>query len=67
MEQLIGKALVDEKFREEFFRDTEGMIRGAGLDITTEELATIKKLNPVKAKQFAQVFAKEFGERKQGM
>ncbi|MDP3980288.1 MAG: Os1348 family NHLP clan protein [Chlamydiota bacterium] len=65
MEQLIGKALADENFLDDFLKDPEGKIKECGLDISAEEMETIKRVDSAKAKQFAKSFGMEFGSRKQ--
>ena len=67
IERLIGRALADKNFLESFLKNPEGEAKNAGLDISPEELAQIKKIDPAKAKQFAESFAKEFVDRKQGI
>lgn len=67
IEQLIGKALTDEKFREDFLKNPQDVVRNTQLDISSEELAQIKKIDAAKIKQFTNSFAKEFGDRKQGL
>ncbi|MBI1870750.1 MAG: hypothetical protein HYS07_06115 [Chlamydiae bacterium] len=67
LEQLIGKALADEKFLDSFLKNPEAKVKEAGLDISVDELLRIKKIDTLKARQFAESFAKEFGDRKQGL
>ena len=67
IEQLIGKALADKKFMEEVLKDPEAKIRQEGLDVSPEEIAQIKKIDSTKARQFAESFAQEFLNRKQGI
>lgn len=49
-ERLVGKALLNPRFRERLFADPEKAIRKAGLDLTDEEMATLNKVDPEKAK-----------------
>lgn len=65
IEQLIGKALADNDFVEDFLRDPDGKVQEAGLDIIPEELAQIKQIDKTKAKKFVESFETEFGTRKQ--
>jgi hypothetical protein len=67
VEQLIGKALADQKFLEDFLKDPEGKIKESGFDVSPEELARIKQVNAFKAKKFAESFAEEFGTRRQAL
>lgn len=65
IEQLIGKALADQKFLQDFLKDPEGKVKAEGLDISAQELAQVKRVDPEKAKKFSEIFAKEFVSRKQ--
>jgi len=67
VEQLIGKALADPKFLEDFLKDPESKIKEAGLDVSLEELTQIKLVDASKAKRFAESFAEEFGARRQAL
>ena len=67
IEQLIGKVLADRGFFEEFIKDPETKIKEDLLDISTEELVQIKKLDKNKARQFAETFSKEFEDRRHGI
>ncbi|MBI1870747.1 MAG: hypothetical protein HYS07_06100 [Chlamydiae bacterium] len=67
IEQLIGKALVDKQFLEDFLKNPEGKVKEAGFDVSSEELGQLKKVDAVKARQFSESFAKEFGKRQQAI
>jgi hypothetical protein len=49
-ERLVGRALLDPKFRERLFAEPEKAIREAGFDLTEDEMATLSKVDPEKAK-----------------
>jgi hypothetical protein len=42
----IVKAMLDTSFRKELIRDPEKAILNAGLELSPEQLDTLKKLNP---------------------
>ena len=67
VESLIGKALADKKFLEDLLKNPDAKIRDAGLDISAEELAQLKKVDAQKAKKFAESFSQEFADRKAGL
>ena len=50
LERLIGRAVLDPKFRESLFADPEKAIREAGFDLSDEEMATLKKIDPQQAR-----------------
>lgn len=51
VERLIGRAILDPKFRERLFVDPEKAIREAGFDLTEEEMAALKEVDPQKARE----------------
>lgn len=50
LERLIGRAVLDPGFREKLFADPEKAIRDAGFDLTEEEMAGLKEIDPQKAR-----------------
>ncbi len=50
VERLIGRAVLDAKFRESLFADPENTIREAGLDLSKKEIARLKEIDAGKAK-----------------
>ena len=50
LERLIGRAVLDPKFRESLFADPEKAIREAGFDLSDEEMAALKKIDPQQAR-----------------
>jgi hypothetical protein len=50
LERLIGRAILDPKFRESLFADPENAIREAGFDLSEEEIAALKKIDPQQAR-----------------
>ena len=57
LERLIGRAVLDPKFREKLFADPEKAIREAGFDLTAEEMAGLKKLDPQKSRDAVESLA----------
>ena len=51
IERLIGRAVLDPEFRERLFADPEKAIREAGFDVSDEELAALKEVDPQKARE----------------
>lgn len=45
MQELLGRALVDEAFRARFFDDPRQAARDAGYDLTAEQLAALKTID----------------------
>ncbi len=43
--ELLGRALTDEKFRARLFDDPRQAARGAGYDLTPEQLAAVKAID----------------------
>ena len=50
LERLIGRAVLDPKFRESLFADPEKAIRVAGFDLSDEEMAALKTIDPQQAR-----------------
>ena len=50
LERLIGRAVLDPKFRESLFADPENAIREAGFDLSDEEMAALKAIDPQQAR-----------------
>jgi hypothetical protein len=50
LERLIGRAVLDPKFRESLFADPEKAIREGGFDLSDEEMAALKTIDPQKAR-----------------
>jgi Ribosomally synthesized peptide prototyped by Frankia Franean1_4349. len=42
LERLIGRAVVDKKFRKQLLKDPDKAIADAGFSLTAEELAQVK-------------------------
>jgi hypothetical protein len=42
LERLIGRAIVDKKFRKDLFDDPDAAVRGAGFSLTAEELDRLR-------------------------
>ena len=51
LERLIGRAVLDPKFRERLFADPEKAIREAGFDLSDEEMAGLKRIDPQQARE----------------
>ena len=51
VERLIGRAVLDPKFRERLFVDPEKAIREGDFDLTEEEMAALKEVDPQKARE----------------
>jgi hypothetical protein len=50
IERLIGRAVLDSEFRERLFADPEKAVREAGFDLSGEEMATLKQIDPQQAR-----------------
>ncbi|HSR34581.1 MAG TPA: Franean1_4349 family RiPP [Anaerolineae bacterium] len=50
LERLVGRAILDLKFRERLFADPEKAIREEGFDLTEDEMATLRRIDREKAK-----------------
>ena len=50
LERLIGRAVLDPRFRESLFADPEKAIREAGFDLSNEEMAALKTIDPQQAR-----------------
>lgn len=50
LERLIGRAVLNRKFRELLLADPEKTIRDKGFELTEEEMAQIKELDPERAR-----------------
>ena len=50
LERLIGRAVLDPKFREQLFTDPEKAIREGDFDLSDEEMAALKKVDPQEAR-----------------
>ena len=50
LERLIGRAVLDPKFRESLLADPEKAIREGDFDLSDEEMAALKKIDPQKAR-----------------
>ena len=50
LERLIGRAVLDPKFRESLFADPEKAIREAGFDLSDEEMDALKRIDPQQAR-----------------
>lgn len=46
VEQILGKLLTDEKFRDGFFRNPEQAAREAGLDLSRPEVDALRRVPP---------------------
>jgi hypothetical protein len=57
LERLVGRAVLDPKFRERLFADPERAIREEGFDLTPEEVELVKSVD----KQKAETLAEEIG------
>jgi hypothetical protein len=57
LERLVGRAVLDPKFRERLFADPERAIREEGFDLTPEEVGLVKSVD----KQKAETLAEEIG------
>jgi hypothetical protein len=53
LERMVGRAVLDADFREKLLADPEAAIREAGLELTAEEMAWVKKVDRAKAKAAA--------------
>jgi hypothetical protein len=42
LERLIGRAVIDQAFRDQLLHDPDAAIAGAGLKLTPEEIAKVK-------------------------
>jgi hypothetical protein len=42
LERLIGRAVIDKKFRKELLDDADAAIAASGLSLTAEEIAKVK-------------------------
>jgi hypothetical protein len=51
VERLVGRALLDLKFRERLFADPETAIREEGFDLTEEEMASLSKIDRQEAQR----------------
>ena len=51
LERLIGRAVLDPKFREKLFEDPEKTLRKAGFELTKEEMEGLQALDPEAARQ----------------
>jgi hypothetical protein len=49
LERLIGRAVLDPEFRQELFADPEKAVHEAGFDLSEEEMAGLKKVDPQQA------------------
>jgi hypothetical protein len=49
-ERLIGRAVLDAKFREKLLADPEKAIREAGFDLSEEEVAGLKSIDAQKTR-----------------
>ena len=43
LERLIGRAVVDQKFRDSLLTDLEGTIKKSGLNLTEDEIKDVKE------------------------
>ncbi len=57
IERLIGRAVLDAGFRERLFADPEKAIREAGFDLSDEEMAALKEVDPQKAREAVEAMA----------
>ena len=51
LERLIGRAVLDAKFRESLFADPEKAIGEAGFELSDEEMAALKAIDPQQARE----------------
>ena len=51
LERLIGRAVLDPKFRESLLADPEKAIREAGFELSDDEMAALKKIDPQQARE----------------
>lgn len=51
LNQLIGKAVADPTFREEFLKDSEAAAKKAGITLTAEQVEQFKKVDVTKVVQ----------------
>jgi hypothetical protein len=49
LERLVGKAVLDPKFREKLFQNPERAIRDAGLKLSGKQIERLKKIDPTEA------------------
>ena len=49
LERMVGRALLDPKFRERLFSDPERTIREEGFELTEDQMAALSKLDRQKA------------------
>ena len=54
VEQALGKLLTDERFRESFFGDPAWASRTAGLDLSADEMAALRRISPVVLQAFSE-------------
>ena len=51
LERLIGRAVLDAKFRESLFADPEKAVREAGFELSDEEMAALSEIDPQQARE----------------
>jgi hypothetical protein len=51
LERLIGRAVLDARFRESLFADPEKAIQEAGFELSDEEMAALKEIDPQQARE----------------
>ena len=49
LERMIGRALLDLKFRERLFADPEKTLREEGFELTEDQMAALSKIDRQKA------------------
>lgn len=52
-ERLVGRALLDPRFRERLFADPDKAIQEAGFDLTPKEVELVKSVDKEKAETLA--------------
>jgi hypothetical protein len=57
LERLVGRAILDPKFRERLLADPEKAIQDEGFDLTPEEVELVKSVD----KERAETLAEEIG------
>jgi RNA polymerase-interacting CarD/CdnL/TRCF family regulator len=57
LERLIGRAVLNPKFRERLLADPEKTIRDKGFELTEEEMAQIKEIDPESARTLLEQMA----------
>lgn len=68
LERLVGRAVMDPEFRDKLFADPEGVIKGSGLSLTSDEVDGVKKgIERMKQELTAEQIAQPFGAKVGGI